>query len=322
MKPRNVCLLACAIVIALTGDLALAFDKPIIPNLPNTATSVSTVPVTNGDVNPYGVAFVPSGFPSGGLLQAGDILVSNFNNSSNLQGTGTTIVMITPAGKQPVFFQGQTGLGLTTALGVLKGGFVLVGNVPSTGGLGVCTQNGNVEQGVEQGSLIFLDKNGNLVKILSNETFLDGPWDLTINDEGSVAQVYISNVLSGTVVRIELSINADDVLDPVVVHSSTQIASGYTIRCDSAAFVVGPTGLAFNQQNGMLYVASTGDNIIYGIKNASSTNRDNGKGMIVVQEFDPFTWAARTCCGSQRRLDFRAGRFGGNSKRKHAERNC
>ena len=283
MKPGNICLLACAIVIALTADLALAFDKPIIPNLPNTATSVSTVPLTNGDLNPYGVAFVPNGFPAGGLLQPGDILVSNFNDSGNIQGTGTTIVAITPAGEQSVFFQGQTGLGLTTALGVLKRGFVLVGNVPSTGGLGVCTQNGNVEQGVEQGSLIFLDKNGNLVKTLSNATFLDGPWDLTINDEGATAQLYISNVLSGTVVRIELSINANDVLDPVVVQSTTQIASGYTIRCDSAAFVVGPTGLALNPQNGILYVASTGDNIIYGVKNPSST-KDKGKGTIVVQD--------------------------------------
>ena len=52
---------------------------------------VSTVPA-NGDVNPYGVAFVPQGFQRGnGPLQPGDILVSNFNNSSNLQGTGTTL---------------------------------------------------------------------------------------------------------------------------------------------------------------------------------------------------------------------------------------
>jgi hypothetical protein len=211
--------------------------------------------------------------------------VSNFNNSSNLQGTGTTIVLIdTTTGKQSVFFQGQTGLGLTTALGILKRGFVLVGNVPSTGGLGACNQNGNVEQGVEQGSLMFLDKNGNLVKTLSNAEFLDGPWDMTINDEGASAQVFISNVLSGTVVRIDLSINTRDILDPVIVQSTTQIASGYEHRCDSAAFVVGPTGLALNTRKNILYVASTGDNAIYGIKNPSSTHRDNGKGTIVVQD--------------------------------------
>jgi hypothetical protein len=54
----------------------------------------STVPA-NGDVNPYGVAVVPV---TTGELIKGHVLVSNFNNSSNLQGTGTTIVDIAPDG--------------------------------------------------------------------------------------------------------------------------------------------------------------------------------------------------------------------------------
>src|SRR5208282_2355025 len=82
---------------------------------------VSTVP-SNGDENPYGVAIVPQNYLGGGKLQAGDILVSNFNNSSNEQGTGTTIVEFNSKGQQSVFFQGKPGLGLTTALGVLSNG--------------------------------------------------------------------------------------------------------------------------------------------------------------------------------------------------------
>ncbi len=74
--------------------------EQIIPNLTSTPTvSASTVP-SNGDLNPYGVAFVPHGFPAGGPLNAGDIVVSNFNNSANIQGTGTTIVSIRPSGQQ------------------------------------------------------------------------------------------------------------------------------------------------------------------------------------------------------------------------------
>ena len=68
---------------------------PSAPFLPSTVQVVSTVP-SNGDVNPYGVAFVPHGFP-GGVLTPGDILVSNFNNAQNLQGTGTTIVRACPS---------------------------------------------------------------------------------------------------------------------------------------------------------------------------------------------------------------------------------
>src|ERR1700676_4741719 len=80
-----------AICFGSTGILA----SPTIADapeqfLPEQVTS-STIP-GNGDLNPYGVAIVPPGFPSNGAIRPGDILVSNFNNSSNLQGTGTTII--------------------------------------------------------------------------------------------------------------------------------------------------------------------------------------------------------------------------------------
>ena len=115
--------------------------EPIIPNLPATPSfSPSTVP-PNGDVNPYGVAFVPHNFAVGGILHPGDIIVSNFNDSANIQGTGTTIVRITPDAQTSVFFQGQPGLGLTTALGVVRRGFVFVGSVPTTDG--TCSTIGN-----------------------------------------------------------------------------------------------------------------------------------------------------------------------------------
>jgi hypothetical protein len=57
---------------------------PVKPFLPQILVS-STIPA-NGDLNPHGVALVPPGFPAGGPLIPGDVLVSNFNNSGNLQG--------------------------------------------------------------------------------------------------------------------------------------------------------------------------------------------------------------------------------------------
>src|SRR5262249_25333372 len=156
------------------------------------------------------------------------------NNHNNLQGTGTTIVDITPTGQQKLFFQGSSApgaLGLTTALGVLKAGFVLVGSVPTLDGRSNTIQ--------APGSLLILNSQGNVVMTLSNSALLDGPWDLTIHDQGSQAQVFVSNVLSGTVTRLDLMIPQNG--HPVVV-SETQIASGYLIRPDPAALVVGPTG--------------------------------------------------------------------------------
>jgi hypothetical protein len=263
----------------LRGDT----NRPIISSLSPTPTfSVSTIPA-NGDLNPYGVAFVPSGFPQGGPLSPGDILVSNFNARSNLQGTGTTIVRIDPNGQQSLFFQGQADLGLTTALGVLKGGFVLVGNVPTTTPSATCTETPSGEEhGVGQGSLLILDQHAHLIGKLKDRQLLDGPWDLTIHDGGATAQVFVSNVLSATVTRLDLTVNASS--GQLAVVKMTQIASGYTHRCDPAALVVGPTGLALDPVTDTLYVASTGDNAIYAVPHASTAAGDHGTGAVLIQD--------------------------------------
>jgi hypothetical protein len=286
MRRNSLVLLPVAILLTLFGNAAFAAvdgdDLPIIPNLPATpALSVSTVP-SNGDVNPYGVAFVPGGFPGGGLLKPGDIVVSNFNASSNLQGTGATIVRIGSDGTQSLFFQG-TAVGLSTALGVLKKGFVIVGNVPSTDGSGQCIAESGPTANVGQGSLIILDRHGKVVKTLTSDKFLDGPWDLTINDEGDSAQVYVSNALSGTVTRIDLKIREEGP-DRIVVQKETQIGSGYAHRCDPAAFVLGPTGLALDERKDTLYVASTADNAIFAIHDARDTYLDQGTGKLLVSD--------------------------------------
>jgi hypothetical protein len=245
---------------------------PVIAQLPTAPErTASTVPA-NGDVNPYGVVFIPPNFARGGVLSPGDVLVSNFNNSSNLQGTGTTIVRVTPGNQTSVFFQGPPGIGLSTALGVLSRGFVVVGNSPSTDGTSATAK---------PGSLIVLDKNGTVVGNFADSTFLNGPWDLTINDRGSRAQIFVSNVLSGTITRIDVKFPPKGGFQ---VLGATQIASGYTHRGDPAAFEIGPTGLVYTPKTDTLYVASTGDNAIYAIRGAGKAKSDQGTGTIVYQD--------------------------------------
>ncbi|WP_237170482.1 hypothetical protein [Paludisphaera borealis] len=245
---------------------------PVIDQLATAPSRTATTIPANGDVNPYGVAFVPSGFASGGLLQAGDVLVSNFNNSSNLQGTGTTIVRVTPDNQTSVFFQAPAGSGLTTALGVLKRGYVLVGNLPSTDGTSATAM---------QGSLMIVDKNGKLVANLTDSALLNGPWDLTVLDGGNRALVFVSNALSGTVTRIDLRLPSGG---GVQVASLTQIASGYTHHGDPAAFEIGPTGLVYDHATDSLYVASTGDNAVYAIHNAAHARSDHGTGRVIYKD--------------------------------------
>ncbi|WP_232470040.1 hypothetical protein [Burkholderia ubonensis] len=251
-------------LVALSSTFAWADGGAI---LPPSSVIASTVP-TNGDLNPYGIAFVPPGVPAWSTLKPGDVVVSNFNNSSNLQGTGTTIVKLSPDNSPTVFFQGQN-LGLTTALAVLRNGFVLVGNVPTTDGQHV----------VPPGSLLVINPQGSLVTQLVSAALLDGPWDMTVIDRGQRVTAFVSNVLNGTVARIDLMF--DNSGGVTMLQSSRIIASGYTFRTDPSALVVGPTGLAYDANNDILYVASTGDNAVFAIQNAASTNGNAGAGRLI-----------------------------------------
>ena len=111
--------------------------------------------------------------PKGAVDYRGDVLISNFNASSNLQGTGTTIDAFTPAGTMSVFYTSPSGVGLTTGLGVMKSGFVVVGNMPTTDGSSATAQ---------AGSLIVLDRTGKQVLNLTDANNINGPWDLAVND--------------------------------------------------------------------------------------------------------------------------------------------
>jgi hypothetical protein len=239
----------------------------------NVQTIASTVP-KNGDVNPYGVAVVPA---NNGRLTAGDVLVSNFNNHRNLQGTGTTIVDVSPAGGVTLFASLDPnrlpgacpgGLGLTTALVALRSGWVIVGSLP--------TRNGS-SASMQAGCLIVLDSSGTPVETISGPP-INGPWDMTALDEGSTAKLFVSNVLNGTVaaspnvvdggtiVRIDLSISAGAAPS---ITSETTIGTGFGERTDPAALVVGPTGLGLGS-HGTLFVADSVSNRIDSIADAAT----------------------------------------------------
>jgi hypothetical protein len=87
-------------------------------------------------------------------------------------------------------------------------------------------------------------------------------------------------VLSGTVVRLDVSVGPSK----VTVTNATEIAHGYAFGLNAAAFVVGPTGLAFDAQADVLYVASTSDNQIFKIQNAENTNISVDKGSLVYND--------------------------------------
>jgi hypothetical protein len=234
----------------------------------------STVP-SNGDVNPYGIVRIPKTI---GALVAGDILVSNFNNSANLQGTGTTIVQIAPSGTASLFAAIDAGtlpgtcpggVGLTTALAVLRSGWVIVGSLPTSDGTSATAR---------AGCLIVLDSNGKVAETFS-DPLINGPWDMTALDSGRSAVLFVTNVLNGTVagggkvvrggtvIRLNLSIPNGSM---PVLQAITTVASGYVQRTDPGALVIGPTGLVLNKDGSTLYVADSLVNQIRAISNPLS----------------------------------------------------
>ncbi len=287
-RPSILALAGVALVLAGCGSSSTSSSTPASTPTATTSTASSTAafltPLTtvskvastipaNGDVNPYGIVLIPTSI---GELRAGNLLVSNFNDQANNQGTGTTIVQIAPAGKTSLFaaidaksLPGSCpgGVGLTTALSVLPGGYVVVGSLPTTNGKSATAQ---------LGCLIVLDSNGKPVSTIAGSQ-IAGPWDMTAVTRGNETTLFVSNALDGgaakalyktvdnsTVLRIELRSGEGQ---PPKVISEQVIANKIPWRDDPAALVIGPTGMAL-ASNGTLYLADTLENRITAIPQA------------------------------------------------------
>ncbi|MBV9451503.1 MAG: hypothetical protein JO345_37015 [Streptosporangiaceae bacterium] len=246
----------------------------------------STVP-SNGDVNPYGIVVLQH---SAGRLHAGNVLVSNYNDKANLQGTGSTIVQITPRGKLSVFARitkamlpssGSCpgGIGLSTALVTLPGGWVVVGSAPSANGQAATAK---------AGCLIVLDNQGRLRETLHGDG-INGPWDATAVSTGKTADLFVTNafngtaagkgtiVRKGTVVRIALRLSGSAA--PRLAGAAI-IATGLAEQASAAAFVLGPTGVGLGRGD-ILYVADTATSTITAIPGALHRNGSAGPGLTI-----------------------------------------
>jgi hypothetical protein len=253
----------------------------------NTRTTIGSTVPANGDVNPYGTVLISQ---NQGSLVKGNVLISNFNNSKNLQGTGTTIVQVSPSGKLSQFAKINAarlpgkcpgGVGLTTALTILRSGWVVVGSLP--------TKDGSAAT-ASAGCLIVLDNHGRV-----RETFagngINGPWDMTSVSHGPFAQLFVTNVLNGTkkaagavvrrgtVLRLDLMVGGPK---PPRLINTTKIGSGFPQRTDPAALVIGPTGVGL-APNGTLYVANSLVSGINAISGATWRSTSAGTGTMITK---------------------------------------
>lgn len=286
-------LTAGALIGVGTSTIPAHAGTPFIDNFSTVTQGASSAPSGGpeaGDQNPYGVAVVPR---SVGKLHRGNILVSNFNNAGNLQGTGSSIVQYSPdvssqttfaeidASKLPGKCPG--GVGLTTALVVLRTGWVIVGSLPTTDGtIGT----------VGAGCLIVLDANGNPVETFSGGV-VNGPWDMAASDNGLFTTLFFTNVLNGNVAHAaaDTAVNAGTVARMTLftppqgfgkpfVLEKTIIASGFPEENDPTALIIGPTGVSLGNHD-TLYVADTVNSRIAKILFASLRFSSAGTGHTV-----------------------------------------
>ena len=280
---------------AIFVSSAYAEPKGMLETIHRHRFLTSTVP-ENGDVNPYAVVVAPV---SAGAIEKDDVLVDNFNNISNLQGTGTTIIRYRPSTKETKLFAQVPqklkdcpgGVGLTTAMTMLKSGWVIVGSMPSTDG---------TTRTKGDGCLLVFDANGHHVATWAGPT-INGPWgNMATIDRGDSAILFISMagfgvpspdvidsatrypvvVNQATVLRLELTIPEGK---PPVLQSQTVIGDGFSQRADLANFLFGPTGLALGPDD-TLYVTDGLDNEITAIPEASTRTSRAGKGKLVTKE--------------------------------------
>ncbi|OXC72364.1 hypothetical protein [Caballeronia sordidicola] len=281
-------LTAIASAAVLTGGLvsSIAHAAPIgfLETLHKHTTLINTVP-SNGDQNPYAIVVAPV---SSGTVKQGDVLVGNFNNAANLQGTGSTIINYHPDTKEMTVFATVPrdlkdcpgGIGLSTAMTMLKSGWVIVGSTPSNDGT-------TGTKGA--GCLIVLDNQGKVASTIASANIND-PWgNMAVVDNGDHATLFVSNAGFGvggaggnppvfkqaTILRLDLDIPQGKA---PVVKQETVIASGFGAQADKGVFLVGPTGLALSPDQKLLYASDAIGNRVTEIDEPMTRDTSAGVG--------------------------------------------
>jgi hypothetical protein len=214
-------------------------------------------------------------------------LVDNFNDATNLQGVGASIVRYRPSDQSLALFtqlphklpQCPGGIGMSTAMTVLKSGWVIVGSTPS---------NDGTTDTKGAGCLMVLNSNGELADVWSGPNIND-PWgNMAVIDNGDRATLFVSNAGFGvgsakglppvinlsTVLRLNLSIPPGK--RPAIVDQ-TVVASGFGEQADKGVFLIGPTGLALGKDD-KLYVSDALGNRISEIWDATTRTTSAGVG--------------------------------------------
>lgn len=247
-------------------DIDVLNPPSVLSTLTTEQTIGSTSPDTPHDVNPYGldVAKVTSG-----KIDAGDLVVCDFNNPGNVQGTGTEIVTLHPAvGAVPrLFVKDNTLMGCDALVAA------------TTGNIWAAAFKANDNPNFFSNGTLFTD-------------FENGPWDHPFGETfapplienpshcltGSVhpescPAFYVSNAGNGTIVRITIILSNPNVracTPGTCTFVFNVIATNFPVNHGKPGSILAPSGLNYQVSGDRLYIVDGTNNTLYAIDNVST----------------------------------------------------
>ncbi len=201
----------------------------------------STIDPELHQLNPYGLTVAPS---TNGAFTKGDLVVCNFNASSNVQGTGYTIVALHPEhnAKPTLVSDSKT----------LKGCDALALAPDDTIWAAAFKANDNP----------VISSTGQLIVNIQGKPF-DHPWGQVFAAHGGASGApvfYESNARSGTIVRINLGSS----------FTYDVIATGFAINHGKPGGIFGPSGLSYDNEKDTLYIVDGTNNTVVAFSSVST----------------------------------------------------
>lgn len=240
-----------------------------IGQLLRTTTVSSTVDPSNGDQNPYAIAFAPTSFQGDGNpahLQPGDLVVSNFSNASGVNGAGTTVEAIRNG--KPVTIYNEMNAPTASGGTVSTAGPVAIAFAPN-GNLWIA--NYGLSGTGADGNVQIVTPTGIVSQTFTNPLVVAG-WGQAFNGGyGGKAAFFTVNVNNGTVARINIiPVNGKP------TFTFDQITPDLGHMGNNASNIVGPQGMVHTSDD-TLYVADGATNSIIAIPNSTTTGLTSGR---------------------------------------------
>lgn len=228
---------------AATADLSPDTSGSILKQLTNQVVIGSTIDPSFGQLNPYGLTVAPS---TNGKISAGDLVVCNFNASSNVQGTGYTIVALHPVpGSSPTLVAADpTTLTGCNALALAPNDTIWAAAFSS---------NGNP----------IFSPSGSLIKNLTGAPFNHPFGEAFANPKHGTPAFYVSNAGDGNIIRVLLDANL----------TTQVIATGFPVNHGMPGSILGPSGLQYQRNTDTLFVVDGANNSVTAISGVSSMNQ-------------------------------------------------